>query len=182
MIKINLLELKREVKQKKKLPKFLVTWGAITGTCLLLAALGYFGMEWHLSNMKAEKKQNEQEIASLKKKIDEVQKFERMNKDFEQKVTLIENLRKNQSAPVMLLDELSTILTTADGVWLTSLNYSGDAVTTDGFSYSNETLVTFVDALKKSPKVTDVNLVESNRTTQDSVTVYKFKLTCRFKV
>ncbi len=36
MIKINLLELKREVKQKKKLPKFLVTWGAITGDVCFL--------------------------------------------------------------------------------------------------------------------------------------------------
>jgi type IV pilus assembly protein PilN len=184
MIRINLLvvEQEKKVKEKKPIPKFLIMWVVLTTISAAVAFAAYMGLDWHITNLNAEKTRNDQEIAVLKKKIEEVQRFEQLNKEFEQKVSLIENLRKNQAAPVLLLDELSTILTANDGVWLTSLNYSVEVVSLDGFSYSNETLVSFVDALKKSPHVTDVNLAESNRTIQDNVTVYKFKLTYRFKV
>lgn len=181
MIKINLIERKREQQQKKAPPKFLITWALITGACFLVTALAYFGMEWHLSSLADEKKKNEQEIASLKKKIEEVQRYEKLNKDIEQKVALIENLRASQAAPVKLLDEMSTILTATEGVWLASLNYSGDAVNLDGSAFSNEALVSFVDRLKSSPKMADVTLIESNRASQDKVTVYKFKLQFKFK-
>lgn len=182
MIKVNLLEQKREQRQKKATPKFLVHWAMITGGCFLLVALVYGGMEWHLSNLLDEKKRNEQEIASLKKKIEEAQQFEKLNKEIEQRVQVIKTLRKNQAAPVRLLDEMSSILTGVEGVWLTGLSYKGEDAALDGFSFTNEALVSFVDGLKKSPRISDVNLLESSRAAQEGVTVYKFKLNCKFRL
>jgi type IV pilus assembly protein PilN len=154
----------------------------ITGVCFLIAALAYFGMEWNLSSLGDEKKRNEQEIASLKTKIDEVQRYETLNKDIEQRVRVIESLRKNQAAPVRLLDEVGSILNAIEGVWLTSMSYKSEDVTLDGYAFTNEALVSFVDGLKKSPRMTDVTLVESSRATQDAITVYKFKLNCKFRL
>lgn len=182
MIKINLLELKREVKQKKAPPKFLITWAMITGACFLLVAFAYGGMEWHLSSLQDEKKKNEQEIASLKKKIEEAERFEKLNKDIESRVQVIENLRKNQVAPVRLLDEVSSILTATEAVWLSALSYKDGAVLFDGFAFTNEALVSFVDGLKKSQRMSDVNLIESSRSVQEGMTVYKFKLNCKFRL
>ena len=48
----------------------------------------------------------------------------------QQRVGLIEELRKGQSGPVHLLDEVSRAL--PDGLWLTELKQDGATVTLDG--------------------------------------------------
>jgi len=183
MIKINLLEKQQGVQQQKQeVPKFLKKLAAVTGAVLVLAVAAVLGMFWHVSGLKDQSEANKKEIAQLQQKITEVQRYEQMNKDFEQKVGLIEGLRKTQSAPVKLLDEMSSVLTNADGVWLTALSYRGETVNAEGFAFSNENLVSFVDSLKKSPRASDVYLEESSRTMQDRVSVYKFKLNCKFRI
>ncbi|HSW64896.1 MAG TPA: PilN domain-containing protein [Dissulfurispiraceae bacterium] len=183
MIKINLLEKTKEQKtQKTATPKFLVTLGLVTGGVLALAVAAVFGMSWHVSSLKDQSEANKKQIAQLKQKITEVQRYEKINKEVEQRVNLVDGLRKNQAAPVRLLDEVSSILTSAEGVWLTTLSYKADSVSAEGFSFTNENLVSFVDGLKRSPKISDVYLEESSRATQDKMPVYKFKLRCNFRI
>ena len=181
MIKINLLERKKEQKEKKAAPKFLVNLGLVTGLALVAGIVAVLGMSWHISSLKDQSEANKKEIAQLKQKITEVQRYEKMNKEIEQNVNLIKGLRKDQAAPVKLLDEMSSILTSSEGVWLSNMSYRGGSIDMDGFSFTNENLVSFVDALKKSALFADVYLQESSRATQDKVPVYKFELNCKFR-
>ncbi len=182
MIKINLLEKKNQQKERTSAPKFLVNLGLLTGIVLALAVVAVLGILWHISSLKDQSESNKKEIAQLKQKITEVQRYEKMNKEFEQNVSLIEGLRKNQAVPVKLLDEMSSLLTSAEGVWLASMSYRGGAIEMEGLSFTNESLVSFVDMLKKSALVAEVDLKESVRAVQDKVPVYKFKLNCKFRM
>lgn len=181
MIKINLLPVKRK-RRPKVVPPKLPVFPIVIGLIFALAVSGYrwFSMESNISTLRAEKSSAERKLIDLKVKIREVEDFEKDNKRFEEKTDIIEQLRKNQSGPVCLLDEVSKGI--PERLWLSALNESGGTVTLDGLSFSNSDIVTFVGNLKASPYLTDVALIESRQTTQEAIAVYQFKLTFRVKV
>ncbi len=184
MIKINLIP-KREIKTKikKKVDITLskdVVRNLLIPVFILLIILGliFAYLEMTKSNLKREIEQNKNLLSNLQKKVEEVKKFEALNKEIEAKTKVIEDLRKIQVLPVTLLNLIPKKL--PDGVWLTALNYDNNAVTIEGFSFSNLNIVTFVENLKAVSELQDVALVESSQAEYEKTTVYKFIL--RFKV
>ncbi|MDX9715029.1 MAG: PilN domain-containing protein [Dissulfurispiraceae bacterium] len=179
MIKINLLR-KEEIAPKVKKPAGFMIY-------VLLAALAAFiamGLATFYVNSKKEALQltfenNKRQIAELQKKINETKKFEELNNELGKRKTLIETLRKNQSIPVMILDEVSSLLPA--GIWLTNLTYSGNIVNVEGFGFTNSEIVTYVDSLKLSAYFSDVYLEETKQTQVEKVDTYKFKLNFRIK-
>lgn len=179
MIKINLLRKEEKTKKVKKPAGFMMY--------VLLAALAAFiamGLLTFYMNSKKEAMQakietGKKQIAELQKKINEAKKFEELNKELEKRKNLIETLRRNQSVPVMILDEVSSLL--PNGVWLTNLSYNGSAVVVEGVGFSNSDIVTYVDSLKLSSNFSDVYLEETKQTQIEKVDTYKFKLNFRIK-
>src|SRR5262245_56528059 len=122
MIKINLLAGERKV-AKKKLPFVGGAVGASTGggggskltvVCtliLLVAALGIGWRYWTISRESVQLDQDitnaQQETARLHSIIQQVQQFEQRRAQLQQRVALIEELRKNQTGPVHMLDQVS---------------------------------------------------------------------------
>ena len=76
----------------------------------------------------------------------QVQKFEARKAQLTQRVTLIEQLRRGQSAPVHVLDEISQSL--PDRLWLTELKQVGTDFTISGFAASLPSLSDFVANLE----------------------------------
>jgi len=177
MIRINLLPVKR--KKRARPVSSLVVAVAIAGVFLLIALVYLY---WYLgSNLRATQAQlehNKQTIAELKKKIQEVDDYEKRNVTFDERNKLIEQLRKNQNIPVMMQDEISRDL--PNGVWLQTLTFNGGVVDVEGYAFSNSDVVAYVDNLKNSKKFSDVFLQESRQAEVEKVPVYLFKLT--FKV
>lgn len=179
MIKVNLLPVKRK-KKPKPLPSFLVI--SVIGTvcvCIILAYLSFF-FSSRLSSKKAQFAANEKKIAELKEMIKAVEDFEKRNKTFKERNDIIEQLTKNKSLPVKILDEFSTLL--PNGVWLQALSVSGGSINLEGYGFTNNDIVTYVDNIKKSPLFTEVYLQESKSVEAEKVAVYMFKLTCKLKV
>ncbi|MDI6713972.1 MAG: PilN domain-containing protein [Thermodesulfovibrio sp.] len=203
MIKINLLP-KREIKRaaspigegvsKDILLKLALPVGVVV--LLVLAVFAY--MEITKSSLKKEIEDQKKILAQLQQKIEEVKKFEALNKDIETKTKLIEELKKKQSVPVTILSSIAKTL--PEGVWLTEVNYgmpvkkeggqtadkekekmAEKTIVTKGFGFSNLNIVAFVEALKKSPDFSDINLVETQQTIYDNVPVYKFILEFKLK-
>ena len=119
-------------------------------------------------------------MASLAKKINEVKKYEQLNKDLEGRSKLIESLRKTQSIPVWILDHLSSVI--PEGVWLNSVSYVGDGVSLEGVAFTNQDVVSYVENLKRSGNITDVYLEETRESEMEKVKVYRFKLNFKIKV
>jgi type IV pilus assembly protein PilN len=179
MIKVNLLPLKRK-KKAKPLPSFLVITILITVViCILMAYLAFF-FNSRLSAKKQLFAANEKKIAELKEKIKTVEDFEQRNKTFKERTEIIEQLSKNKSLPVKVLDEFSSLL--PSGVWLQTMAISGETINLEGYAYTNNDIVSYVDNIKSSPMFTDVYLQESKSVEVDRVALYGFKLTCRLKV
>jgi len=105
MIRINLLPVKRK-KKPKPLPSFVVT--ATFLTLIVVFILGYLFYYYNsrLNDTRSRFEANRHKIEELKKRIKEVDDFEKLNKTIDERNKVIEQLRKNQNIPVIMLDEI----------------------------------------------------------------------------
>ena len=178
MIKVNLIPTKKRKKQKP-VPVFLIY------TVLLTLAVGaiFLYITYHFSSTISAKekkvKENVITIAALKEKIKAVEDFEKLNKTFQQRKDIIEELGRNKSRPVKILDEISALL--PPGVWLSTADVKGLDVSLSCTAFTNTDVVNYVNNLKNSKLFTDVYLQESVQSKAAAITVYSFKLTFKVK-
>jgi type IV pilus assembly protein PilN len=155
MIRINLLPRDRE-KSRQRAPRTPGESGQrITVACTLILAIAALGVAWwywtirkDVARLDDEIAAAEHETARLQTLIIQVRQFEERKAQIQQRVTLIEQLRKGQSGPVHLLDELSRSV--PEMLWLLTLETKGSDVTIEGRCMTLNALSDFVDNLAKS--------------------------------
>ncbi len=179
MIRINLLPVKRK-KKAQPLPPFFIQGAIILGVIILVLGILTFHLGGKVSDMKNEKAAKEQKLVKLKEQLKEVENYERDNEAYKEKNKIIERLKKNQNVPLRLLDEVSARL--PKGVWLTALTDKSGDIDIKGYAFTNSDLVSYVQNLKGSKYLTDVELLESRKATLGDVSTYQFRLTFRIKV
>ncbi|HXH23821.1 MAG TPA: PilN domain-containing protein, partial [Vicinamibacterales bacterium] len=136
MIRINLLGVERQ--KARKAPAFDIGQRVTLACSLILvaAALGIGWWYWSLNEqserLDADIAAARQEAARLQSLLEEVKRFEAQRAQLQQRVTLIEQLRRGQSIPVQLLDHVSRSV--PDMLWLTELRQEGAEVTIEGRS------------------------------------------------
>ena len=152
MIKINLLSVDRE--RAKRKAKFQIGQKVTVACSLILvaAALVVGWWFWSLQRASADLDQQiadaERETQRLQSVIQQVAQFEGRRAQLQQRVTLIEELRKGQTGPVHLLDQISKAL--PEAMWLTDLKQAGNEITVEGRCTSLNSLSDFVSALEAS--------------------------------
>ena len=152
MIKINLLSVDRE--RAKRKAKFQIGQKVTVGCSLILvaAALVVGWWFWSLQRASADLDQQiadaERETQRLQSVIQQVAQFEGRRAQLQQRVTLIEELRKGQTGPVHLLDQVSKAL--PEAMWLTDLKQAANEITVEGRCTSLNSLSDFVSALEAS--------------------------------
>ncbi len=180
MIKINLLAEKRKKKKIKGPANFVIQIAIVAVATLLAAVIATALLKLKVSQLKAEIETNNATIVDLTKKINEVKKYEQYNKEIQQKSAIIETLRKNQSVPVKILNDIS--MTLPNGVWLSFLIYKDEGVDLEGYAFTNFNIVNYVENLKKLEHLTDVYLVESRESEVEKKKAYKFKIIFKVRV
>jgi type IV pilus assembly protein PilN len=153
MIRINLLAVERE--RTKKKAGFQLGQKLTVG-CSLILVLGSLLIGWRYWSLGRESAQVDREIAAAQEEagrlhtiIEQVQQFEQRKAQLQQRVELIEQLRRTQNGPVHMLDQISRSL--PDMLWLTELKQnSATEVLIDGKSTSLTSLSDFVANLEAS--------------------------------
>jgi type IV pilus assembly protein PilN len=152
LIRINLLAVER-AKTKKTRGALIPAAHRVTigATLILLATV--LGIGWWFMSLRQRSTQLDQDIAKaesetaqLRSVLAQVQKFEARKAQLTQRVTLIEQLRRGQSAPVHVLDEISKSM--PDRLWLTEVKQTGTDFTISGFAASLPSLSDFVANLE----------------------------------
>jgi type IV pilus assembly protein PilN len=180
MIKINLLP------AKKKPPKKVIDLQQQMLLGVLIVILLLMGM-WFFWNRQANK------IATLQKEkiaaearvrdqenvLKEVKNVEEERKQYAEKIGIIQQLKKNQSGPVRLLDEISKAL--PSGVNVVSITESNNNINIEGHAFTNNDVVRFVDNLKASSLLSGVTLLETSQAKLEGIDVYKYKLQFVYK-
>jgi type IV pilus assembly protein PilN len=156
MIRINLLTTERKAK-KSLIPFHFVGQKMTVGcTAILLTALGliawrYVALGRESTQLDAAIAAAQQETGRLHSVIQQVQQFEQRRAQLQQRVVLIEQLRKGQTGPVHMLDQVSRALPPM--LWLTELRQNDKVpgeVTIDGRCTTLTGLSDFVANLEAS--------------------------------
>src|SRR5207253_10500245 len=112
---------------------------------LVLAGIGnYFVYNRFESELRSLDKQivdTRAEIAQLEKTIGEVKSIKEDKKALEDKLKILDTLKKGRTGPVKVMDELATLI--PPKVWLQDYSESGGGVTMTGQAASYEDLSTF---------------------------------------
>lgn len=154
MIKVNLLTVER---QRAKKPIGFQLFQKLTVACsliLLAAALfvgwRYWSLDKESTRIDAEIATAQNEAARLRTIIAEVQQFEQRSAQLQQRVSLIEQLRRDQTGPVHMLDQISRALPPM--LWLTDVKQgtNPNEVLIDGRCTTLTGLSDFVGNLERS--------------------------------
>ncbi len=184
MIKINLLAEKGSTKVKSS-PTTIQTEGMGSGQNLLLMGLLVVGVLisggwWWSLNGKMAQLRNDIEVADAElERLSEVRRkrdeYTRQKELLERKIELITNLKRQQAAPVHILDQISKNL--PDFLWLESMTSTANAISVSGKATTYNAVSNFYGNLNDSGHFLDVTL---GRTFEVPEGV-SFSLTCRFR-
>jgi len=155
MLHINLLPVRAAKKRefgKQQLVLFVLL--------LVLASIGnYFVYNRFESELRSLDKQiasTRAEIAQLEKTIGEVKSIKEDKKALEDKLKILDTLKKGRTGPVKVLDELASIV--PQKVWIIDFTEQGGGVTITGQAQAYEDLSTFSKKLKASTHFTNITI------------------------
>jgi type IV pilus assembly protein PilN len=193
MIRINLLAVERD-RAKRRSPGggglgigLQATQQKITLACsliLVLTALGigwwYWSLKLQADRIEADISTSQKETARLRTLIQQVQANDSRRAQLQERVQLIEELRKGRDLPVHMLDEISRSL--PDMLWLTDIKQQAADVTISGQCTSLTALSDFVENLKlggyfKPPEILDSQLDNSQQGAGGALTKFTIKAT-----
>jgi len=150
MIRINLLAVER----KTTSPAADLGQRITVGCSLLLVATAVL-LGWRYWSLRQESARIDADIVTataeterLRSVLAQVAEFEKRKTQLQERVALIEELRKGQNAPVHMLDELSRAV--PDRLWLTQLQQKNNELKIDGRTTSLTALSDFVGNLEAS--------------------------------
>jgi type IV pilus assembly protein PilN len=151
MIRINLLAVERERKKTRAVVITAAQRATIGASLILLATV--LGIGWWFWSLRQQSIGLDDDIAraelqaqQLRSVLAQVQKFEARMAQLQQRVSLIEQLRSGQSAPVHVLDEISKSL--PDRLWLTDMTQTGNEFAISGMTTSMTAVSDFIANLE----------------------------------
>jgi len=175
MIKINLLLAKKEKKKAGKRKEIIVL---ISSVILLLIILMF--LQWRMDKAKddllLEISNKEKDIVKNKSLTVELIKAKESNKLLEEKLNVINSLRKEKASPARVLDELS--IDKPERIQFESLKKDGSKLGVEGIAVDDETVANFMENLRKSKIFKNVDLVVSEQIEQSKIKLKKFIITC----
>jgi type IV pilus assembly protein PilN len=175
MIKINLLLARKEKKKIGVRKEFIVL---ILSAVLLLVVLAL--IQWRLEKEKedtlAQIVNTKKEIAHYKSLTIEVIKAKEAQKTLQDKLNVINSLRRDKATPAKVLDELS--IDKPEKIHLESLKKEGSRLGIEGIALDDETIANFMTNLRKSNLFKNVDLIVSEQVEQSKVKLKKFILSC----
>ena len=188
MIRINLLSAERATKKKAVTlqtgQKMTIGCSVILILAVLFVGWRYWALGRESARVDAEITAAQNETVRLHSIIQQVQEFEQRKAQLQQRVVLIEQLRKGQTGPVHMLDQISRALPPM--LWLTELKQSatGSEVVVDGRSTTLTGLSDFVVNLEASgyfKRSIEIVSTTSEPATPTSAELIKFSIKAIFQ-
>jgi type IV pilus assembly protein PilN len=175
MIEINLLPIRAA--RRKESARFQLTMVTLTFICVIIVIV--------VLNVSAnERKQRvaaqiamvQEQIKELEKKVGETKNYEQQSAKLDQKLAVINNLKKGRFRAAHILDELSAQI--PEKIWIESLDKKGKGIKISGVALDNETIANFMDILGRSKYFTGVELEVTERVNRSGMKLMRFNLHC----
>lgn len=155
MAKINLLPWRQEYRAQKQKEFQQVA-------VLVVMAAGFATFMWmktvdaQIANQNGRNQLLQSEIAVLDKKVREIKDLKKRRQELIDRMRVIQELQGNRPLAVRYFDEM--VRSAPEGLWLTNLKRSGDAVQISGVAESNNRVSSFMRNLDQSEWYREPNL------------------------
>ena len=151
MIRVNLIPNERRPSKAAARTFHIGDKAALLGSVIfvvtgLLVGWRYWTLDQHASRLVSDIAAARAEEVRLAEVLKQVTEYEARRGQLQERVALIDELRKGQSAPVHIVDQISRSL--PEMMWLTSLKQEGYDVTIEGRSTTLAALSDFVSNLE----------------------------------
>lgn len=144
MIRINLLPV-RQVQKREAGRQFIVLMVGVLAIALLGNGYWYFSLDSDRADKQRRLDDTNARIAQLEKVIGEVNNLNKRKKEVEDKLAVLDKLRKQRGGPVKLLDALTLCI--PKKVWVTNFEEKSGAVKLTGAAESFEDVSEFMKGL-----------------------------------
>jgi type IV pilus assembly protein PilN len=176
MIKINLIPVKEKGKKKVGIKK---DWVVLILSMVILFVILFF-LQWRINreigDTTAKISDTKKEIVHFKALTADVNKAKEDQKTLQDKLNIINTLRKEKASPVRVLDEVS--IQKPEKLHLESLKKEGSKVGIEGIALDDETIANFMTNLRKSKLFKNVDLIVSEQSELSKIKIKKFTLSC----
>jgi type IV pilus assembly protein PilN len=175
MIKINLLLARKEKRKGGAKKEFIVL---IFSIVLLLGVFVYiqWGLNGKIEDTLAQNAKKREEIIKYKSLTTEVEKKKQEQKMLQNRLDIINSLRKDKGRAARVLDELG--IDKPEKLQFESLKKDGAKLAIEGVALDDETIANFMTNLRKSKLFKNVDLIVSEQIEQGKMKVKKFVLSC----
>ena len=171
-VKINLLPV-RAVKKRELGKQQLFLFGLLIAGALIGNYFWYRSVARFSDQLQARIDKTKNEVALLEKTIGEVQNIDKEKKALQDKLAVLDTLRKGRSGPVKLMDELAVGIPTR--VWIARFEEGNGRVTMTGSAVSHDDVAQFMKKLKGSKHFKDVVLKGATQRNENEV---DWSITC----
>ncbi len=175
MIKINLLLTRKEKKRVGIRKEFIVLIVSV-----LLLFVSFIVIQTQLDKGREAKLE---QISKIKKEIDdqkaqikEINQAKESQKNFQDRLNVINSLRKGKSISARLLDEIS--IAKPEKMQLESLKKEGTRLGIEGIALDDETVANLMTNLRKSKVFKNVDLIVSEQMEENKIRLKRFVLSC----
>ncbi len=181
MIKVNLLRDQTARVRKTFVKPSVSRTGLIISAIAILAIVGmggwYIYLDRQVSQAKAKVEDLRREEQRLKELKDKIAEFEKLKEQRQNRIDVIEKLKRDQTGPVLLLNTVIQSIPTDGVLWLTSLAQKSDRITIVGYTQHTELIPDLMSNLTASGifESVDLELMESQKEAS------KFSLICTSK-
>jgi len=174
MIRINLLPVR--AKKKREFGQQLVVLFALLVVGTLLGNwFWYRSVDDGLTQVNRQIDATRAQITQLEKAIGEVKTITQDKKALEDKLRVLDTLKKGRTGPVKVLDEISSIVPAR--VWINDFAEQAGVASIKGFAVAYDDLSTFAQKLKTSKFFSEVSIKKASQKT-DTGSV-DWEITCR---
>lgn len=156
LIKINLLDWRAELREKRKKQFINAVAAALVATAGVIL-LSLLSVNRAIDNQQERNRILKDEITLIEKQIKEIEELEKVRANLLARMQVIEKLQQSRTQVVHYFDEL--VNTVPDGVFLTSIKQKGSNTAIDGVAESNGRVSTYMKNLDESPWFKDPRLI-----------------------
>ncbi len=182
MIKINLIGKERPEPGRaaaEKQNRTALFFSLIVVATVAGLASWYMSLDRQIADLEKRKEEAIAEKQRLEAVIKEVEGYEVQKKALETKVQVIDDLKKNQTGPVHMLDEISKNL--PDFLWLERLTQStGSQIRLEGKATSYNAIADFITNLDRSGYFTSIGIVNTGRVAEGKE-LYSYQIQATFR-
>lgn len=144
MIRINLLPV-RHVKKQAMGRNQLMLAGVVLVVGIIANGFWYFDRRGENEKLKAQVASVQKEIADLDRIIGEVKNITSEKLQLEEKLKVLDTLKKGRTGPVKMLDAMASA--TPKNVWLRQMTETNGAMNVEGSAISNDDVAEFMKSL-----------------------------------